>query len=666
MRAAVLLAVLAGLAVSAPGATAAPVFTSPLGISTTSTTNPQPAIGFSDGGDAVALWARQNGAGEAIVIEAANRPSGGAWTLPAPLGTTTTGSVPNVQIAVNGRGDAAAVWTEKRSDQSVIRTSSRPAGGSWDPARDLSAVANSVISNHVAINSAGAAIASWAAGPDSTHLTTQAAVRPAGQDWDQAKDVSGAGLNAYLGKAMIDDVGNATVVFRVVVDDTHQYFQSADRPANGSWQDPVTISGTAGGNNGVNVAVAPNGSTAAIWNQSDGSNPIVRVAFRAAGGQWQPAVPLSLSGKDAEGGRVAFDDAGNATAVWQRESDTGTTYRAQAATRSPGGSWSQPATLSDAAQNVGSPDVAATGLGNFTAVWEARNGTGRSVLQAARGSGASWTRFDDLTTTDRSATAARIVANSSGDGVVIWQSYVSVTDFVVTYSGLDGAGPRLAGLSAPGSGSVGQPLSFSVSPADTWSSVSSTTWNFGDGTGAGGNAVDHAYGAPGSYTVSVTSTDSVGNSSTDSRVVNVTASGVPGPVAPTVSDAKQTNKTWRMGSKLPTTARKKAPLGTTFKFKLSAPAQVTLDFTQQVSGRKVKRKCVKPTRRNRRSPKCKRTRSAGVLSVNGKQGANSVAFQGRLTKRKKLKPGKYTLVITATSSDGLASKPVKLKFKIVP
>jgi hypothetical protein len=132
-----------------------------------------------------------------------------------------------------------------------------------------------------------------------------------------------------------------------------------------------------------------------------------------------------------------------------------------------------------------------------------------------------------------------------------------------------------------------------------------------------------------------------------------------------VSGAKQTNKTWRMGSKLPTTARKKAPVGTTFKFNLSAPAKVKLDFTHQVSGRKVKGKCVKPTSRNRKSPKCKRTLSAGVLSVNGKQGANSVVFQGKLTKRKKLKPGKYTLVITATSSDGLASKPVKLKFTIV-
>jgi hypothetical protein len=312
--------------------------------------------------------------------------------------------------------------------------------------------------------------------------------------------------------------------------------------------------------------------------------------------------------------------------------------------------------------------VAATGLGNFTAIWDARNGSGRPILQAARGSGASWTRFDDLTNTDRGAAAAKFVANSSGDGVVIWQSYVAGSDFVVTYSGLDGAGPRLAGLSAPGSGSVGQPLSFSVSPTDTWSSVSSTTWNFGDGTDAGGNAVSHAYGAPGSYTVSVTSTDSAGNSSTDSRVVNVTATGAggPGPVAPTVSGAKQTNKTWRVGSKLPTTARKKAPVGTTFKFNLSAPAQVKLDFTKQVSGRKVKGKCVKPTSRNRKSPKCKRTLSAGVLSVKGKQGANSVAFQGRLTKRKKLKPGRYTLVITATSSDGLTSKPVKLKFKIVP
>jgi hypothetical protein len=42
----------------------------------------------------------------------------------------------------------------------------------------------------------------------------------------------------------------------------------------------------------------------------------------------------------------------------------------------------------------------------------------------------------------------------------------------------------------------------------------------------------------------------------------------------------------------------------------------------------------------------------------------AVRFQGRITRRKKLKPGRYTLVITATNSAGQRSLPRSLTFTI--
>jgi hypothetical protein len=40
-------------------------------------------------------------------------------------------------------------------------------------------------------------------------------------------------------------------------------------------------------------------------------------------------------------------------------------------------------------------------------------------------------------------------------------------------------------------------------------------------------------------------------------------------------------------------------------------------------------------------------------------------FQGRIPRAKKLKPGRYTLVITATNSSGARSAPASLSFTIV-
>ena len=55
----------------------------------------------------------------------------------------------------------------------------------------------------------------------------------------------------------------------------------------------------------------------------------------------------------------------------------------------------------------------------------------------------------------------------------------------------------------------------------------------------------------------------------------------------------------------------------------------------------------------------------GTLSFMGHNGTNKVVFQGRISRSKKLKPGLYTLIITATNSAGARSTPVTLRFTIV-
>jgi hypothetical protein len=52
------------------------------------------------------------------------------------------------------------------------------------------------------------------------------------------------------------------------------------------------------------------------------------------------------------------------------------------------------------------------------------------------------------------------------------------------------------------------------------------------------------------------------------------------------------------------------------------------------------------------------------LSFTGHSGTNKVKFQGRISGAKKLKPGRYTLVIRASNSVGYSS-PRSLSFTIV-
>ena len=139
------------------------------------------------------------------------------------------------------------------------------------------------------------------------------------------------------------------------------------------------------------------------------------------------------------------------------------------------------------------------------------------------------------------------------------------------------------------------------------------------------------------------------------------------PTPPVIGGASESHRSWREGTLLASISshHKRPPLGTTFSFTLNEAASIRFAFTQQVGGRKVHGRCVAPSRSNRHRHACKRTVTPGVLSFAAHAGSNKVSFQGRLSHSKKLRPGTYTLVITATNSAGQRSAPRSLTFTIV-
>jgi hypothetical protein len=140
----------------------------------------------------------------------------------------------------------------------------------------------------------------------------------------------------------------------------------------------------------------------------------------------------------------------------------------------------------------------------------------------------------------------------------------------------------------------------------------------------------------------------------------------PAELAAVISKLRQSASRWRMGKKLPSISRKRrVPVGTTFTFTLDKAATARLVFSQAKPGRKVRGKCVPATRRNRKGRRCRRTAVAGTLRLAAHAGVNRVRFQGRLSRAKRLKPGRYTLAITATLPSGTASAPKAISFTIV-
>ena len=167
----------------------------------------------------------------------------------------------------------------------------------------------------------------------------------------------------------------------------------------------------------------------------------------------------------------------------------------------------------------------------------------------------------------------------------------------------------------------------------------------------------------GTHTVTVTATDDAGQSATRTATYHVVA------VKPVVGSVRQTHDKWREGSKLATISsthkrRRKPPVGTTFSFTLNENAIVTFAFTRQATGRRSGRKCVAPSRQDAKHKACKRTITAATLKLSGHTGTNRVAFQGRLTRSRRLQLGRYTLIIAAANVAG-KSATKRLTFTIV-
>jgi uncharacterized delta-60 repeat protein len=113
------------------------------------------------------------------------------------------------------------------------------------------------------------------------------------------------------------------------------------------------------------------------------------------------------------------------------------------------------------------------------------------------------------------------------------------------------------------------------------------------------------------------------------------------------------------------TGRRRAPIGATIRYGLSEAATTTFTVERATTGRRVGRRCVRTTRRNRSRRKCTRyVRVRGSFTHQGTAGTNRFRFSGRLRNRK-LAVARYRLVAVAADAAGNKSAAKRRNFRIV-
>jgi hypothetical protein len=189
-----------------------------------------------------------------------------------------------------------------------------------------------------------------------------------------------------------------------------------------------------------------------------------------------------------------------------------------------------------ASREIAKPNAVASALagamdaqGDSMTMWVGKGGDHEGVPGVegvARLGGGRFESPQQLVTTGSVITPLQVALDTDGDAVSAWMSSGGTHDSVQV-AGYQAGGPRLEALQVSAEGQAGTGLAFSVEPLSVWSTVTSTTWSWGDGTAdTVGDNVSHTYDKSGVYAISVSARDALGNVTRASRTVTVSGPGV--------------------------------------------------------------------------------------------------------------------------------------------
>ena len=449
----------------------------------------RPQIVLDAKGNAIAVWRRGGAVGTDMSVQSAVRPAGGPWQAPADISRPGPDEGPPAlerpgpQLAIDAQGNAVAVWQRYNGTSLVVQAAERPAGGAWRAPVDISGISASGGDSRnprVVVDPSGTALAVWVRrNPLTGGYQLQSAERPAGGTWQAPIGASSVDEASALPlDVAIDARGTALAVWvRNTGGVPQPRVVSTAHPAGGAWLAPELIPDPALLPYDVDVAVDPAGNAVASW--SDFS-AVAKAALRPATGGWGAAIPLGSSGHDAT---VGMDSAGTATVVFAEGLD-----EIRAVSHPAGGGWLPEARINPGGRGASSPALVVDAHGDATAAWTDATGPRPSIMVGRR-AGGSWQPPIRLTADERSPAEPDVAVDPAGNAVAAWSD---TTAGVISAAGFDATSPELRAVGVPASGAAGRSVSFSATPFDIWSATLATTWTFGDGAAATGNLVAHS------------------------------------------------------------------------------------------------------------------------------------------------------------------------------
>jgi hypothetical protein len=409
-----------GLAVTAPmtgPASAAAAWTVPQAISGSTTSGEEPQVASSPSGAAVAVW-EEDGATTSRIVAAVRSP-GGVWGAEQPLSASSTFGIYGQQVAMDGRGDAVAVW----QDGGHIQVARHPANGTWTTARTLS-TGDAATFPEVAMTRFGTTVVVWQK-RIARHDRIQVVRRPDGGAWSKVRTLSGAFGDAGGPQVAVDAHGAATVVWERLWADGQNSAAVVSRGKHGVWTRPRVLSPRGRPGVGPHVTMNAGGDTVVAWTGRQSGSRAIQAVVRRAGGTWSGVSNVSRATRVVLLGDVAVDATGHATLAWHRWE--GGLERVFVTSGRMNGHWGLAVPVSPLGEDATWAHVS-VGAGTTTVTWET------SVIEGVqRTPGNAWGPVIALSN-GLDASSQQLAMDTGGHAVVVWKQFDGTHDRVMVSS----------------------------------------------------------------------------------------------------------------------------------------------------------------------------------------------------------------------------------------
>jgi len=341
-------------------------------ITLSSVTAVRPEVAFGAAGNAIAVWSINDGINN--FIQASKTTDGGAsWQTPINLSAASVSAdVP--QIAFGEGGNAIAVWQRNDGLTNIIQASKTTDGGtSWQTPITLS-IGIGASNPQIAFGQGSNAIAVWSENDGANIIIQASKTTDGGTSWQTPIALSFPLQNAGLPQIAFGEGGNAIAVWQRN-DGLSNIIQASKTTDGGtSWHTPINLSIT-GQDAGVpQIAFGEGGNAIAIWFSNNVGVVTIQASNTVDGGtSWQTPIILSIPGENSVAPQIAFGANGSAVAVWL---NTLSGFIQASQTIDGGVSWQTPINLSSELSSQPQIDF---GTGNVVAVWQTNSG----IIQAS-------------------------------------------------------------------------------------------------------------------------------------------------------------------------------------------------------------------------------------------------------------------------------------------